>query len=389
MKFQIPEANYHKLVEKIGALNKKATKLGATLVVFETLGSKFEEWTSPDGEKVPVKVYEVEVTGEAPKLNGWQFVAKIEFNRVGNVIYKIGNDEVPEYYRDCAPWCDHCKVIRQRKSTYLVVNEAGEFKQVGSTCLKDFTGHANPEKLAQWAEYLIDFYSEAADSEWDPDGYQDGSDYLNAQTYLAYTAWSIRNHGWTSRGDVYDGTKQGPATADLALNALFAKYDQAEILESDQELAKATIEWVRNEVVAKDSLNDYEHNLTVVLADDYITFKQVGIAASAIVAYKREQEHRAEQEKAKDSEYVGTIKKRQVFENLELLTSWSIEGYYGLTHIYKFVDQSGNVLVWFSSSFKDWDNGDKFSGKATVKKHEEYKGIKQTTLTRCSFKKVD
>lgn len=60
--------------------------------------------------------------------------------------------------------------------------------------------------------------------------------------------------------------------------------------------------------------------------------------------------------------------------------------YYGETHyIYKFTDGNGNTVVWKTSSFQEFTNGEKYTVKGTIKEHNEYKGDKQTTLTRCKI----
>lgn len=72
--------------------------------------------------------------------------------------------------------------------------------------------------------------------------------------------------------------------------------------------------------------------------------------------------------------------------------------YYGTTHyIYIMKDANGNVLVWKTSTtlvFDDGENmdcirkGDTMTIRGTVKEHSEYKGVKQTVLTRCKFELV-
>lgn len=391
-KFSVPEVNYFRLVEKIANLNKKAVKLGTSPITLDVIDSHFEEYTNPEGDKLPVKVINIEVVGESPKLNGWQFAAKLEHTEAGNVMYSLIDGDLPARFRTVEPRCEHCQTNRNRINTYVVVNEASEFKQVGSSCLKDFTGHANPERLAQWAEHLIGLFGECSECEYDPDSYSGKSDYVHLHNLLENASAVIRQYGWTSRGDVYDGLKQGPASADLALSNLFAKFksQRVEVITFDVDLAEAVIKWVREEVANKEDLGDYLWNLVVAIADDYITLKQVGIVASAIVAYKREQAKKAERELVEDSEYVGEIKKRQEFKNLALTFSTSFDTAYGISYLYKFVDENGNVLTWFSSNFFEWTDGQTVvSGKGTVKKHEEYQGVKQTVLTRCKFEAAE
>lgn len=76
--------------------------------------------------------------------------------------------------------------------------------------------------------------------------------------------------------------------------------------------------------------------------------------------------------------------------------------YYGTTHyIYTMKDSEGNVYVWKTTSALiiysqdgDMDNvtcirkGDTMIISGTVKEHSEYKGEKQTVLTRCKFSLV-
>ncbi len=63
-------------------------------------------------------------------------------------------------------------------------------------------------------------------------------------------------------------------------------------------------------------------------------------------------------------------------------------GYYGtMVGIHCFEDESGNVIVWKTSSAPDMEIGDKVTIKGTVKELGEYKGVKQTVLTRCKISK--
>ena len=58
--------------------------------------------------------------------------------------------------------------------------------------------------------------------------------------------------------------------------------------------------------------------------------------------------------------------------------------YYGEVHcIYTFEDADGNVYVWKTQAGIDANIGDEVEVKGTVKENGEYKGVKQTVLTRC------
>jgi uncharacterized OB-fold protein len=49
----------------------------------------------------------------------------------------------------------------------------------------------------------------------------------------------------------------------------------------------------------------------------------------------------------------------------------------------EFCDNSGNVLVWFTSSAPEVEIGDRVRLTGTVKRHGEYQGVRQTVMTRC------
>jgi hypothetical protein len=86
------------------------------------------------------------------------------------------------------------------------------------------------------------------------------------------------------------------------------------------------------------------------------------------------------------SEYVGDIKERLRDLQVTLTGARSFDGFYGTSFIYTFVCGE-NVLVWMTSSCKDIEVGDHFLLTGTVKEHSEYKGVKQTKLSRCIIKK--
>ena len=86
------------------------------------------------------------------------------------------------------------------------------------------------------------------------------------------------------------------------------------------------------------------------------------------------------------SEYLGEIKER--LRNLQVVLNdvRTFDGFYGTTTIYTFVCGE-DVLVWMTSSYKDIEKGEHLLLTGTVKDHKEYRGIKQTILSRCIIKK--
>lgn len=87
-----------------------------------------------------------------------------------------------------------------------------------------------------------------------------------------------------------------------------------------------------------------------------------------------------------NSEWVGDIKERLRDLKVTLTSIHTVDGYYGTSVIYTF-KQNENVLVWMTTSYQELEVGDTITLTGTVKDHDEYKGVKQTKLSRCIVKK--
>ena len=89
---------------------------------------------------------------------------------------------------------------------------------------------------------------------------------------------------------------------------------------------------------------------------------------------------------APKTEFFGTVgQKVELALSLEHRSSYETQ--WGETTIYAFVDEGGRHFIWktstYSAGMSDVNTGDKVVLKGTIKEHNEYKGCKQTVLTRC------
>ena len=102
---------------------------------------------------------EVEVEGSY-RMNGWDFVGTIQHASPENIIRLADNDfegRVPERYRTAERNCEHCNIRRDRNDTFLVYNEdEDEFRQVGRTCLKNYTQGLDAEVCASMISILAE-----------------------------------------------------------------------------------------------------------------------------------------------------------------------------------------------------------------------------------------
>jgi hypothetical protein len=84
--------------------------------------------------------------------------------------------------------------------------------------------------------------------------------------------------------------------------------------------------------------------------------------------------------KAEVSKFIGEAGTRYDFV-LKINKTLDFESDFGISTLHIMEDDDGNVFTWFSSS-KSLDEGKWYPIRATVKKHTERDGVKQTQLTR-------
>ena len=314
--------------------------------------------------------FEVECDGLI-RANGWTVCAKVEHGDKGNIVTAFGGCKAkPEWYT-AAPHCDHCHTNRYRAVTFFCQHEDGSIRQVGRTCLKDYTG-ISPATAAMWAE-VQDLMANGMDctrEQWEASRPAPMHEVLGI---LAHACDVIREFG-------YRKTDEPNSTRDMVRQRVTSgKQPSAEGLER----AELVNGWLVS--LDRDEASDLELNCIPLALSGYAKLSHIGRLAYMPLAYERYLERKARKEAQEaagaQSEYVGTVGQRITLKaaTVALLSSW--DGYYGTTWLYKFVDESGNVFVWFASRPCTAEAGAVI--KATVKDHNERDGVKQTVVTRC------
>ena len=88
------------------------------------------------------------------------------------------------------------------------------------------------------------------------------------------------------------------------------------------------------------------------------------------------------------SEFMGEVGERLRHLTAVYKSGRGFMSKYGWTNIYTF--QSGeNILVWFTATDCELEYGTIVDLTGTVKKHEEFRGVKTTQLSRCIIKEVE
>ena len=167
----------------------------------------------------------------------------------------------------------------------------------------------------------------------------------------------------------------------------------ANIIPTDEDFALATkvAEWMDSlNERGNEALNDYMSNLATFGSIGYTNGKGIGVCASAIQAYNREQSDKVQTPKAKSAHF-GKVGDRCEL-HLKLLAVSDGQGNYGPWFLHKFADEAGNVFSWFGSkrlySGKvRVEPGHEGVFKLTVKAHVTFKGVAETQLSRVTLAK--
>ena len=403
MIYAVHEANMDRLQKHMTRIRNKCEKYGCEFKCAE-VGEEFRTIKDDKGNEDLARFVLVDVEGTA-MLNNWEFIARLEHTRNGNIIHKCSSAvEVPERYYNSPPVCEHCGTNRYRKDTFVVHNvETDEFKQVGKSCLLDFTHGLSAEGITA---FLAGF-DKLAEFETPPGGCGGWEHYVDRDLFLRYVAETVRLCGYVKRrDDIYDEVDHNN-TLDRAVRIMdwrekgrkpfmWTVADIEAIIpsgfdangEKAREIAQSAYDYVRD----LEGNTNYIHNLRTVIANDYVSYSNLGLLASAIPFYNRyvercEEENSRKKEMRKEvenSKWLGEVGDRLKDVPIAgVKVMWSGCNEFGTQFLYKLVDQNANVLIW--STGKELPEED-FTLTGTVKELKEYNGVKETVVTRCRVK---
>lgn len=412
--YKVPRENVSTAVAKIEKLNARAERLGVPGVTLTRSKEITATYRDDITGKEHVSLYTMlTLEGEDVKLNGWTFLSHIYHTSEGNILQTVPGKEVPVRFRDGGPVCEHCGYDRRRADTFLVQNEQGEVKQVGSTCLHDFLG-IDPHRILAWAKFVADMMESM--NEYCGGGYSEPC--VSLPIFLFEAAREIKRHGYRSSKKCQEEQCGCPTGTMLFTNMVCREPSKTEReyfaenfeipAEDAERLAIGTSWWIGS-LEGNQDLNDYLHNLRVAFSVGYVVGRTANLVASSIVSFereyglytKKETEETELQRLRRTSQFLGEVGERREFE-VTVGRSFTTQTDFGTCYIQQFTTTDGCRLTTFSSNqFGKWEtNAETGAIKfvpygeeevikivGTVKRHQVYKEIKQTILSRVSLAK--
>lgn len=372
MKYYIPKYYLTKLEKLIKALQKK------TNVKFEVFEDDckietFVDHSSPEQPEYKYLTIAVELEVDY-KVGDYEIVAELEHTGNGNIIRQINFEiEVPTTYRNVPCRCEHCNTNRQRKNTFLLVDKNNNFKQVGKTCLNDYTGIDSLsiiEKVSSlqfllhndFDDEFLQFLKSNASPKYEP---------LDRMANIFYQI--ILEKGYSREN-----------------NNPFHNVDEYKYREDLEDKVEQLLNVVNTDWYNDDS--NYCYNVKVVLGLGYVEYKHWKLLLSYINSaniYLQKQIQKELERQGLVNEYLGNVGDRIEFEVKsvkKLYTKYTNYTYRGEeSYVYRIITTTNNVVIWNTEN----DVIENSIIKATIKKLTEYKGEKQTVVTRGKIVKIN
>lgn len=406
----------------LGKLNAKATKYGLPPVtagepVRERFARRYERnddgnvermYVVPLGEDGELKesdqvLFLNRIALEYPiiALGPWKVLGRIEPFGEGRITFAATDVESElqqlGMYRESEPCCEHCNTKRRRKDTYVVRHaQTGETRQIGSSCLEDFTG-IDPAKVL----FLAQMYAAFKDMDDDYEHFLGGVggdhhvrpvDYL--RDVLFVTEWQggfvsskrakeqlLRPTYWMAKDldDILYGGRRD--------DALIERYQgsRERLLAS----AQRVIDWWTQ----FEPSSEFERTAQQIVTAESMPCenKYLAIAAASVSTMDRALAKAMAQDArgAHPSEHVGTAGEKR-HQPMRVTGHFGFDSQFGWSYFVNFIDAEGNKYSWKTASppreFSEADAKTKwFVGKFKIKGHDEYRDEKITTITHVKF----
>jgi hypothetical protein len=279
--------------------------------------------------------------------------------------------------------CDACGMSRRRSECYVLRRRDGSLYRVGGDCLA--------REQVGFGAAFVRLLEEVQGAYSDPYGEEQGagpgratSGYY-ARTFVAHVVRSIRLAGWVSRKQAYDTGYESTCSA-----AMKAIVRNVKVEEADHKRAKTILDWAATLDVEEPG---FRGALAVLGRCSFWPDDVLGVGAAIVGAYDRSYYERLRPAAA--GPYTPTPKTKgkrtplaiegTFVAHVVLARRASFVGAYGPTVLLTFRDlNTGHDLVW-STSELGAEIGDMGHLEGKIKGADEYRGVYQVRVTRCTW----
>ena len=396
------------VTSKINRIINKCKKQGIpyTFNVGEAYDKIIEDKENKQLFSVNVTDIEIEVNF---KFNGWTSLGAVT-RKDGIVQCYFKDAALIKQYKDTDFHCDHCHKHAHRNSVIILEHENGERKVVGTSCVQEFTCGLDGNLIALYND--LDTFLAKKDAELDillqGESLDDmpisvfcehvGNPLYNVKDVVACASRLVRING-------YENSSSDDATWKFILDL----YKRKSVMLDDKDAyaeAERAIAWISNMTEEEYTSSSYLFNLHQIIDAGLCSMRHFGILASIIPSFQKSEYKRIMAEKIANkpvSNFYGNAGDKFSL-TLTFTKSISYTSQYGTGYFHFFSDDQGNIFKWSTNSPMEFGvkepNSDytslhsldqgaivKISGR--IKDHDEYRGEKQTIITRCKYEVVE
>lgn len=390
-------------LKKIEALNKKAKTFGLSPITVKSKEVLIYEYHSeptrgggtfsylkpvPKGTiaQNPVQILRIEIEFPLIKLGNWLVVAKLEKTPSGNLQFLVTRDQADAQataaYASEPVHCEHCDLKRTRKDGYVLRDLGhGGYKQVGASCLQDFTGIDPAAALFMARMWSVISAYEDDFNEFSRSGRINA---VETRRFLAAVSFLSQTFGFVSAAMARDRALSPTYSDAMQLGNLMqedeglrAKYLAS--IDNHRKVADDVLAWI----ACKPVQSAFDSNLKLLLGQDALSAdrKHLAFAAAAVAMFYKTTEALKEKPNLK---HVGT-EGQKMSASLNVHRTIDIETPYGRSTLVLLRDDDGNHLTWKTAACPreliENEGHLRFSASFKVKKHDNYKAVPQTIIT--------
>lgn len=403
--FEVPLYCLGAVMARAEKLNKRARKLGMEQVSL-TVGDACEKIVSRDDPnqrgvyinaemKYARKYTTITVHGLAPVIDGWTLLAVVDGRGETPIVRRVPGApedyDLTEFRAADMGRCDHCCMHRTRHDVLILREDAtGTVQQVGRNCAADFFRSEDAVAFVKMFSLFAGMSDADYESGWDVPAR--GEHYLSVDEVLLYAAAVTRTFGFVSAGrarDTYETSTKSRIYENIYMRREAHKEDLVDILPEDRIVVEEIKAWLDEDFFGKNegARSEFEHNICGVFeyGRTMIRDRNVGYVAWMPNGLKKKKDRDAKKvadmKIAGNSEWIGDTGER-INLTAKLITKRFFDNSFGGSHLCRFMTPEGNSVVWWATNDPDVNEGSTYDLTGTVKKLDEFKGRKETVLTR-------
>jgi len=289
-------------------------------------------------------------------------------------------------YTERENMCDHCNTKRSRNTIYVLrQNDTDELIQVGKNCMSEYLSLDSLRQIeaATWCNFYMN-----EESEFDCDRTPYIEEAFDVDLILRIACHFTMKNGYKKSDEEFSTKDEVKYFLSRLTNVRMTEEERAELEAEFSEIDLITERAAASKIAfaAKEADSAFALTVNEIFEKGAITEKYVGYLACIPYLYIKQLESEKQLKEKQKSNHIGEIKERLDL-TVQITSSRSFDSQFGTSYLYIMKDEAGNELKTFTGRY--FAEQDKFMKiKATVKSHDEYKGIKCTMLTRMKILEI-